>query len=349
MTFPPGYLDELRRRVDLPGLIGKHVALKRRGRNSVGLCPFHHEKTPSFTVYPDHYHCFGCLSNGTAIDFAMHVNGQDFRQAVEWLAGEVGMGPAAEIDPEARRKAERETAERKRREREQRERRAEEAAADAANVVKTCRIGRHPYMATKGFGDEPVLIARDGRMVIPIWNARGVVRSLEYVEADGNKRFPPGGEIAGNFHRLGRAGYGEIWLAEGYATGLSIRAALRRRSIPAEVRVCFSSGNLKRVGLDALQGRRTVWTVADHDWWRCANKHRWDATFDGPLAVPDCPQCGLKGSPPAGEKAAREIGRPYWLPPEAGQDANDYHLARGLDALASELRAFRYPLPETEM
>ena len=62
MAFQPGFLDELRSRISLSGLIGRTVKLVRRGREYAGLCPFHHEKTPSFYVVEDKsfFHCFGC-------------------------------------------------------------------------------------------------------------------------------------------------------------------------------------------------------------------------------------------------------------------------------------------------
>ena len=62
MAFPPEFLDEIRARVPLAGVVGRRVKLTKRGREHSGLCPFHNEKTPSFTVSEDKgfYHCFGC-------------------------------------------------------------------------------------------------------------------------------------------------------------------------------------------------------------------------------------------------------------------------------------------------
>jgi DNA primase len=98
MAFPPGFLDELRARISLPALIGRRVKLARRGREHVGLCPFHHEKTPSFYVVEDKsfFHCFGCGAHGDAIGFCMRADNLDFLEAVEKLAGEAGLAvPAA--------------------------------------------------------------------------------------------------------------------------------------------------------------------------------------------------------------------------------------------------------------
>lgn len=78
---------------------GKRVRLTRKGRDLVGLCPFHKEKSPSFTVFDDHYHCFGCGAHGTAIDFTMEVDHLGFREAVERLAADVGLAvPVDAVD-----------------------------------------------------------------------------------------------------------------------------------------------------------------------------------------------------------------------------------------------------------
>ncbi|MFN4089795.1 MAG: DNA primase [Alphaproteobacteria bacterium] len=93
MSFPPAFLEELRERVSLVGTVGRRVRLVRRGREHTGLCPFHTEKTPSFTVSDDKgfYHCFGCGAHGDAISFIMGTEGLSFPEAVERLAGEAGM------------------------------------------------------------------------------------------------------------------------------------------------------------------------------------------------------------------------------------------------------------------
>ncbi len=93
MAISPQFLDELRARIGLPDLVGRHVKLQRRGREHVGLCPFHNEKTPSFTVSgeKDFFHCFGCGAHGDAVGFAMRIEGLSFPEAVEKLAAEAGL------------------------------------------------------------------------------------------------------------------------------------------------------------------------------------------------------------------------------------------------------------------
>ena len=91
MALPPAFLDELRARTPMAALVGRRVKLKRAGRTWTGCCPFHNEKSPSFTVYDDGYHCFGCGAHGDAISFVMQSEGRGFREAVESLAGEAGL------------------------------------------------------------------------------------------------------------------------------------------------------------------------------------------------------------------------------------------------------------------
>lgn len=93
--IPDDYLKDLLSRVDIVDVVGRTVELKKHGANYFGRCPFHSEKSPSFSVSPSKqfYHCFGCGANGTALRFVMEQTGMDFREAVVDLAQEVGMQP----------------------------------------------------------------------------------------------------------------------------------------------------------------------------------------------------------------------------------------------------------------
>ena len=108
MTIPARFLDELRERIGLADVVGRRTRLAKKGREHSGLCPFHKEKTPSFTVNEDKgfYHCFGCGAHGSAFDFVMETEGLNFREAVEKLASEVGM-QVPQDSPEERQRAER--------------------------------------------------------------------------------------------------------------------------------------------------------------------------------------------------------------------------------------------------
>ena len=102
MSLPPAFLEELKRRVDLRALVGRSVRLVRAGRDAKGCCPFHEEKTPSFHVFDDHYHCFGCGAHGSAIDWMMGSRGLGFLDAVRELAAQVGMEvPAPSVQARA--------------------------------------------------------------------------------------------------------------------------------------------------------------------------------------------------------------------------------------------------------
>jgi len=94
-----GTIQDVRSRIDIVGLIGRYVELKKAGRNWKGLCPFHGEKTPSFNVNPDRqiFHCFGCHEGGDVFGFLMKHDGLSFPEAVRTLAGECGV----EIDESA--------------------------------------------------------------------------------------------------------------------------------------------------------------------------------------------------------------------------------------------------------
>ncbi len=105
MTFPHSFLDEIRARVGLVDLIGRSVKLIKSGREHSGLCPFHSEKTPSFTVSEEKgfFHCFGCGAHGDAIGFVMRADGVSFPEAVERLAMEAGLEvPVASPEERAR-------------------------------------------------------------------------------------------------------------------------------------------------------------------------------------------------------------------------------------------------------
>ncbi|AUG53891.1 DNA primase [Thalassospira marina] len=93
MSFPQSFLDDLRARVGLADIVGSSVKLIKRGREYSGLCPFHNEKSPSFTVNEQKgfYHCFGCGAHGDVISFVMNTRGLTFVEAVEVLANQVGM------------------------------------------------------------------------------------------------------------------------------------------------------------------------------------------------------------------------------------------------------------------
>jgi DNA primase len=108
MAIPQTFIQELLARADVVDIVGRYVSLKKAGANYSGLCPFHAEKSPSFTVSPtkQFYHCFGCGKNGNAIGFLMEHAGMNFVEAVKDLAQTYGLQvPEEEISPQEQQRA----------------------------------------------------------------------------------------------------------------------------------------------------------------------------------------------------------------------------------------------------
>ena len=108
MTIPASFIQELIARADVVEIVGRYVQLKKAGANFMGLCPFHGEKSPSFSVSPtkQFYHCFGCGVHGNAIGFLMEHAGMGFVEAVHDLAGQYGLQvPEDDASPEERARA----------------------------------------------------------------------------------------------------------------------------------------------------------------------------------------------------------------------------------------------------
>ncbi len=101
--IPEDRIEEVRNRVNIVDLVSEYITLKKAGRNYIGSCPFHKEKTPSFTVNAEKqiYHCFGCGEGGNAFSFLMKINNMTFPEAVRHLAGKLGVVlPSREFTPE---------------------------------------------------------------------------------------------------------------------------------------------------------------------------------------------------------------------------------------------------------
>jgi DNA primase len=108
MAIPQSFIQELLARADVVEIVGRYVQLKKGGANYMGLCPFHGEKSPSFSVSPtkQFYHCFGCGKNGNAISFLMEHAGMNFVEAVKDLAGQYAMQvPEEDASPQDRARA----------------------------------------------------------------------------------------------------------------------------------------------------------------------------------------------------------------------------------------------------
>ena len=187
------------------------------------------------------------------------------------------------------------------------ERKRHEAARElAATLISECEHGKHPYLASKGFPEALGLVHTSGDLLIPMRDCQdyGVINSVQRIKPDGGKKFLPGGKAKGSIFIIARGARGERFLVEGYATGLSVQAALIQLCKRCEIWVCFSAGNLVYVSQFV---RRPAYVVADND-----------ASF-------------------AGLKAARETGLSYVVPDTIGEDGNDLHQRAGIRALVELL------------
>lgn len=170
------------------------------------------------------------------------------------------------------------------------------ASHKAHAIIEQCTYEQHPYLARKGFPNERGLVLpTTGELIVPMRDARNYrnVLSVQRIDAEGGKKFLFGGQSKHACFVLGAGD--DVVLCEGYATALSIRAALASLYRQARVAICYSAGNIGNVA-SALQGRRKV-VIADHD----------------PNGV--------------GAKAAQETGLRWGMPPQQGHDFNDWHQA----------------------
>lgn len=251
---------------------------------------------PPDTIEPDgKLHRFA--SNGKRGDdagwYALHDDGIPAGSFGDWRTGitqtwRADIGRKLSPDEEA---AHRAKVEAMRREREAEEaRQHKEAAAKAAAIWKAARPAPadHPYLLAKGIGPSGSRV-QDARLLIPLC-ADGAVHSLQYIAADGDKRFLPGGRVAGCYFSMGSPkGAAALCIAEGFATGASIHEAT---GYP--VAVAFNAGNLLAVA-KAMRGKfpelRLI-LCADDDYRTEGNPGRTKATeaaqaVDGLLALPD--------------------------------------------------------------
>ena len=93
MFIPEDIINEIAEKTDIEEIVGSYVSLKRKGKNLTGLCPFHTEKTPSFTVTPEKgmFYCYGCHKGGNAFSFIMEMEKLTFPEAVQYLAQKAGI------------------------------------------------------------------------------------------------------------------------------------------------------------------------------------------------------------------------------------------------------------------
>lgn len=205
------------------------------------------------------------------------------------------------------------------------------AAKTAEAIIAAAQPGAHSYLARKGFpAERPLIIGAEdvarigGAYLVPDGGIAAIVvparignriASCQLIWSDGSKKFIYGGLMGGASHRISSGA--DTWLVEGYATGLSLRAALKGLNRRDTVLVCFSAANIAKVAA-TVQGRK--WVCADHD--------------APPKAKPD--QFGGLG---AGEFYARQAGCRYIMPSAVGMDINDMHQDAGIFAVQKLISA----------
>lgn len=187
---------------------------------------------------------------------------------------------------------------------------ADRAAVKAQWILEQCRNSPHPYLDAKGFPDEAsrVWVIDDPKqekpkriLVIPMWRDGRIV-GTQLIDEEGTKKFLYGQMSKGATFDMNAKGI--TILCEGYATGLSIKAAMNAIKLPYTIRVCFSASNMQEIARSVSGGI----IVADND----------------PNGV--------------GEKAARDTSKPYWISPAVGEDFNDYHRRQGIFQAALSLK-----------
>ena len=177
-----------------------------------------------------------------------------------------------------------------------------EAAVKAKSILEQTALAKHDYLKSKGFPEDWGRVwVKDGEqiLVIPMWIDRDMV-GCQLIKQDGEKKFLYGQRTSGAQFCIDNKG--DHILCEGYATALSIQKAMKSLKRPYTIHVCFSAGNMKRVA----EGKRGL-VIADND---------------------------ASGT---GERVAKEIGWPYWMSDQVGEDANDFHMRVGLFKLTQSL------------
>jgi putative DNA primase/helicase len=212
----------------------------------------------------------------------------------------------------------------------EREHNAERAAAKAQAMLASATVDTHGYLELKGLGDIKGLVLPDGELMIPMigLHSRRIVgaQTIKWL-ADvrkWEKKYLFGMNAKGAVARLGPARPPELFLCEGWATGLSIEMALHRMRLNAGVLVTFSAANLQWCAQHTV-GRRIV--IADHD-----------APQRDPEKAKHNPGC-------TGQLAAASTGLPWVCPNEEGWDANDVHKSRSLTHLCAMLMTARAAEP----
>jgi len=182
----------------------------------------------------------------------------------------------------------------------EREQKAEQAASKAAWLLHQARLDTHPYLRSKGFPDEAGNVWEQ-KLVVPM-RMNGRLAGAQLIDDQGVKKFLYGQKSKGASFVIDAKGIPIF--CEGYATGLSVRVAMKAMKVRYTIHVCFSASNVQTIAREIERGI----VVADND----------------PNGI--------------GVKAARDAGKPYWLSPTVGEDFNDFHQRVGLYQASASLK-----------
>ena len=252
-------IEAIKDQFPLADEVRRHLVLKRRGQTMVGLCPFHMERTPSFTVYPQdqRYNCFGCGANGDVFDFLHHQDGLDLRAAAEHLTGGTlpVLSEARVVELRERQsRFEAEQAARRKSAAEQMRLRWE--AADPA-------YSSHPYLTAKGIGPVGTRLDRE-HVLVPLFDTDGALRSMQSIDPAGHKLFEADLPVACAMFVIGQPvaqTRAPVLLCEGFATGATLYETTGRTVV-----VAFNASNLVKVAERLISAYPAVcWQVAGDD------------------------------------------------------------------------------------
>ena len=203
----------------------------------------------------------------------------------------------------------------------------------AQRMIRTAQSDNHPYLTSKGFPEFRGLVAND-LLLIPMWTMNGrEIRAVQTIEAPGGKEIRPE-RLHGCKHGPFRRRQGDMWWwVEGYATALSVYEALKRLYRTNDrVVVAFSAGGIAKYAKHGL-------IVAEPDRYVCNIQechHRWAAPW-GDTVLPEM-RIGTDIPPGGGNGLHGRRICPFWKSPMVGEDANDFWLREGTEALADALR-----------
>lgn len=292
--------EAIRQSNPIADVVARYVpSLKKHGKEYKGLCPFHNEKTPSFTVVPHKgfYHCHGCGAHGDVIDFAEKSQGCTTAQAIEFLTG----GNPLHLD--SAKETERQAAIAARDAQQAKEQQTAIAKARARWDAAKPADMNHGYLDRKLASPHTIRQDTEGNLILPIYGADGELQSVQAIDEHGGKKFHPGAPVKHGRMMIG-INMGRTIIVEGYATGDSVYEAQ-----PDQVVIAYSKANIHNVARQLAGEGRSIVIAADNN-----------AAIEM-------------------EALADELQCPLILPPAPYDDFNDYRVAQGIDAVASTFAA----------